>query len=117
VWSTGLVLLGEGARNERSVMDPELEWRRKPGGCCVPLPCDDKEAFRTIRFVTVSPTGVGDEVCVRSAAAAAAEDRLALDSRSRRKAFVAARDAFALGGALEACTWRLAIVHAHGKAT
>lgn len=100
--STGLLLAGDWSRNERSVMEPELEWRRKPGRW-VPLPCEETEAFRTIRFVTVSPTGVGVGVWVRRAAAAAAEERAPLDSRSRRKAFVAAREADALGVLLEAC--------------
>ena len=89
-------------------MEPELEWRRRPGCCWVPLPCDETEAFRTIRFVTVSPTGVGVGVWVRSAAAAAALERAPLDSRSLRKAFVAAREADALGVLLEACVYILA---------
>jgi hypothetical protein len=46
----------------------------------------------------VSPTGVGDVVCVRRAAAAAADEREALESRLLTKAFVAAREADALGG-------------------
>jgi len=46
----------------------------------------------------VSPTGVGLVACVRRAAAAAADEREALESRLRMKAFVAAREAEALGG-------------------
>lgn len=101
---------GDGARNERSVMDPELECRRRAGRCWLPLPCDDMEALRTIRFVTVSATGVGVVVWVRRAAAAAAEDRAPLDSRSRRKAFVAASEAEADGGRFEDCMWASACV-------
>lgn len=101
--STGLFLLGDGARNERSVMDPELECRRSRPGCWLPLPCEDSELFRAMRFVMVSPTWVGGVACVRRAAAAAAEDREALDSRSRMKAFVAASEADWLAGVLEAC--------------
>jgi hypothetical protein len=103
--STGLLLLGDGARKERSVMEPELECRRRPGCCWLPLPCEDTELFRAIRFVTVSPTGVGAGVRVRSAAAAAALDSAPLDSRSRRKALVAAREADALTVLFEACRW------------
>lgn len=85
-------------------MEPELECRRKAGGCWLALPWEETEAFRTMRFVTVSPTGVGVAGWVRRAAAAAAEDSAPLDSRSRRKALVAAREAEALGTLLEA--WR-----------
>ena len=67
------------------------------------------EAFRTIRFVTVSPTGVGEVAWVRKAAAAAAEDRAPLDSRSRRKALVAASEADAEAGRFEACMGRLTV--------
>lgn len=63
------------------------------------LPLEETELRRTMRFVTVSPTGVGVVTWVRRAAAAAADERLPLDSRSLTKAFVAARDADALGGA------------------
>lgn len=84
-------------------MEPELECRRRSGRCRLALPCEESEAFRTIRFVTVSPTGVGVVEWVRRAAAAAAEDKAPLDSRSRMKAFVAAREADALGGARGAC--------------
>ena len=51
-----------------------------------------------MRFVMVSPTGVGGVKCVRRAAAAAAFERSPLDSRPFTKALVAARDADALGG-------------------
>lgn len=69
---------GDGFRKERSVMDPELDWRRRPCGRW--LPCDDVEPRRTMRFVTSSPTGVGLEVCERSAAAAAAFERFASEA-------------------------------------
>ena len=108
--STGLLRAGEGARKVRSVMEPELECRRKPGRAWLSLPWEEMEALRTIRFVTVSPTGVGDVACVRSAAAAAAEDKAPLDSRSRMKAFVAAREADAEGGLFGACICALAVV-------
>ena len=84
-------------------MEPELECRRSPGRCWLPLPCEDTEPLRTMRFVTVSPTGVGVVVWVRRAAAAAAEDRAPLDSRSRMKALVAASEAEAEGGRFEVC--------------
>jgi hypothetical protein len=84
-------------------MEPELGWRwRLPGRCCTaPLVLEDAELRRTMRFVTVSPTGVGVVTWVRSAAAAAALDRLGLDSRSLTNAFVAASEAEAdaFGGA------------------
>ena len=57
-----------------------------------------------MRFVTVSPTGVGVVTCVRRAAAAAAEERSPLDSAFLMKAFEAAREAEALvGGARWGC--------------
>lgn len=59
LWLMGLLLLGEGARKDRSVMEPELECLRRPGACALPLPCEDVEPRRTMRFVMVSPTGVG----------------------------------------------------------
>ena len=90
--------MGDGARKERSVIDPELECLRKPCACWLPLPCDEVEPRRTMRFVTVSPTGVGVVAWVRRAAAAAADERAPVDSRSRIKALVAAREAEALAG-------------------
>jgi hypothetical protein len=99
--SAGLPLPGDGARNERSVMDPELDCLRRPGapGCCLEkLPFDDSEPRRTMRFVTVLPTGVGVVACVRRAAAAAADERSPLDSAFLMKALEAASEADALGG-------------------
>lgn len=53
-WSMGLLRAGEGSRKVRSVMEPELEWRRNVGACCwLALPCDECEPLRAIRFVTV----------------------------------------------------------------
>ena len=55
------------------------------------MPFDDVEAcLLLIRFVRTGLTGVGDVVCVRKAAAAAADDRLALDGLLARKACAAA---------------------------
>lgn len=83
-------------------MEPELGWRRNgpggPGGGRL-LPLDDVDARRTMRLVTVSPTGVGVVTCVRKAAAAAALERPPLDSWFLWKALVAAREADALGAA------------------
>jgi hypothetical protein len=98
---TGL-WLGDGARNDRSAMEPELECRRSPGPCWLPLPADEVDPLRIIRFVTISPTRVGGAGCVRSAAAAAVEESEPLDWRSLMKAWLAAREAAALGGALGA---------------
>lgn len=74
----GLLRAGEGSRKVRSVMEPELEWRRRAGGCWPALPCDDSEPLRAIRFVTVWPTGVGAKGWVRRAAAAAEDESEAL---------------------------------------
>jgi hypothetical protein len=103
--SGGLFLPGDGLRNVRSVMDPELDCRCGPPGrdCIAPLPLEEAELRRTMRFVTVSPTGVGVVTWVRSAAAAAALGRFGLDSRSLTNAFEAARDADALGSARWGC--------------
>lgn len=97
-------LPGDGLRKVRSVIDPELDCRCKlPGRCFALLPLEEAELRRTMRLVTVSPTGVGVETWVRRAAAAAALDRLGLDSRSLTNAFVAAREADALAGARWGC--------------
>jgi len=58
--SAGLPLPGDGARNERSVMEAELDWRCKGTvGCLEKLALDECDPRRTMRLVTVSPTGVG----------------------------------------------------------
>ena len=90
---------GEGERNVRSVMDPPLFCRimpplpgppRIPPPITLPLPTDETDPRRTIRFVTRLPTGSGDVVFDRRAAAAAAEEREALDVELCRKACPAA---------------------------
>ena len=103
--SNDIVLLlgsdGEGCRNVRSVIEPLLLDLCRPGRAAPPLPAaplpfDDVEPLRAIRFVWIFPTGSGDVVCDRSAAAAEAaareEDDLAL--LRWRKAAVAATLAF-----------------------
>jgi hypothetical protein len=113
-------LPGDGLRKVRSVMEPELGWRwRLPGRCCAaPLVVeDDAELRRTMRFVTVSPTGVGVVTWVRSAAAAAALDRFGLDSRSLTNAFVAASEADALGGARWGCITGAVSIHGTAEAS
>ena len=63
------------------------------------LPLDDVEPCRCImRLVWTSLTGVGVVVWERSAAAAAAEERLAFEMRFARKACAAAVAAAAVGG-------------------
>jgi len=58
--SAGLALPGDGARNERSVIEAELDCRCKgPAGCLEELALDECEPRRTMRLVIVSPTGVG----------------------------------------------------------
>jgi hypothetical protein len=80
-------------------MDPELDCRRRGPGCCREvLPFDDNDPRRTMRLVTVSPTGVGVVTWVRRAAAAAADERSPLDSAFFMKALEAASEADALGG-------------------
>jgi hypothetical protein len=98
-------LPGDGLRKVRSVIDPELDCLcRTPGRCCAALlPLEEAELRRTMRFVTVSPTGVGVVTWVRRAAAAAALERFGLDSRSLTNALVAASEADALGGARWGC--------------
>ena len=96
--------IGEGVLKVLSVIDPELFCRcNPPGRCTIPpaLPSEEFEACRwTMRFVCSSPTGTGLVVYERSAAAAAALERLALEVRLARKAWTAAVDAAALGGVL-----------------
>ena len=72
---------------ERRSVPLTLAERRPPTG----LTCDWVEARRwTMRFVSTFPTGVGVGVELRSAAAAAAEDRLLVDGCDLRKAWLAA---------------------------
>lgn len=86
--------------NVRSVMEPLLFLRSIlprpiPPLITMPLPTDDCDPRRIMRFVCKFPTGSGDEVWDRSAAAAAAEDSEGLEALLRlRKAAVAAALAF-----------------------
>ena len=71
---------GEAARNVRSVIDPLLLDLCKPGRAMPPLvpfalPLDEVDPRLTMRFVCTLPTGSGDVVWERRAAAAAAEER------------------------------------------
>lgn len=93
--------MGEGSLKVRSAIDPELFCRSNPGRS-FRLPLEEADPRRcVIRFVCISPTGVGLVVCERSAAAAAAFDRLALEVRLARNACTAAVDAAALGAAFK----------------
>lgn len=95
--------IGDGSRNVRSVIDPELPLRSScdPGGPLVDpaaeLPTDDVDpALRSVRFVWTSATEVGVVGSDRKAAAAAADDKDAFDDRFFRKAWAAAVVAEAL---------------------
>jgi hypothetical protein len=99
-----LCLFGDGdvERNVRSAIEPELFCRRKSRPPPVravsdALPIEELDPLRTIRLVWISPTGVGAAGCVLRAAAAAADEREALDWRSLRKACVAAKAAEGVG--------------------
>jgi hypothetical protein len=90
---------GDGLLNVRSVIEPLLfvlcspprpVLPRVPG----PLPFDEADPRRTIRFVCILPTDSGEAVCERKAAAAAAEEREGVDPDVWRKAEVAAAVAF-----------------------
>ena len=93
---------GDWSLNVLSVIDPELPWRRRVPGPTVALPFDDTDAFRRIRFVCTSLTGVGLVVWVRSAAAAAADERATLEARFARKACAAAVAAAGVVGVFRA---------------
>lgn len=92
----GTGLPGEGSRNVRSVMDPELNLRSICGlsPLCDPfkeLPTDDVEPVRLrVRFVCTSATDVGVIGLALSAAAAAADESETFEERFFRKADVAA---------------------------
>jgi len=98
--AAGAPQAGDAARNERSVILPVLDWRRRL------LPADEAEPRRAMRFVTVAPTGVGGAGWLRRAAAAAAAESSVCDSRCWTKALAAASDAEALGGARCVCMAR-----------
>lgn len=100
---TGCDRAGEGSRNVRSVIDPELPLRSScdPGGPLVDpateLPTDDVDpALRSVLLVWTSATDVGVVGRDRNAAAAAAEDRDAFEERFFKKACAAAVVAEAL---------------------
>lgn len=89
---------GDGDLKVRSVIDPLLLFRCRPPlptPPLVPLPmtllltelCDPR---RTMRFVWMLPTGSGEVVCERSAAAAAAEEREVCELLRFKKAELAA---------------------------
>lgn len=82
----GCVRIGEGSRNVRSVIDPELPLRSScdPGGPLVDpateLPTDDVDpALRSVRLVWTSATEVGVVGRDRNAADAAAADKDAFE--------------------------------------
>lgn len=95
---------GDGDLNVRSVIDPALFCLdspplptppRAPLPMTLPLPTDDCDPRRAIRFVTRLPTGSGEVVWDRKAAAAAAEEREAFDDDfGRNEAAAAAVAAF-----------------------
>ena len=71
---------------------------------------DEIDPRRCVRFVCTSLTGVGEVVCVRKAAAAAAEERLAFELRLARNACAAAVAAAAVvGDFAAACSLSLII--------
>lgn len=81
------VRAGDESRNVLSVIDPELPCRWTPGRPPATLPFEDVEpCLCIIRLVCTSETGVGDAVSDRSAAAAAADERFALETRFARNA-------------------------------
>lgn len=89
---------GEGSRNVRSVIDPELFCRCIPGRAG-PLPLDVTDSrLCTIRLVCIEPTGSGDVVCERRAAAAAAAESCPLETLLARKAWAAAELAAEVAG-------------------
>ena len=99
-----ILRFGEGSLNDRSVIDPELFCRCNPPRTLgLALPLEDVDPRRCIRLVCISPTGVGVVVWERSAAAAAALERFALEVRLARKACAAAVDAAAVGVVLAGC--------------
>lgn len=88
---------GEGSRNVRSLIDEELPLRSSCGRDCpfddpvTELPIDDVEPLlRRVRLVCTSATLVGVVGLDRRAAAAAAEDRDALEAWFFKKACAAA---------------------------
>ena len=98
---------GEGDRKVRSDMDELLVcltmlFLGLPP-MIAPLPVEDWEPLLTMRLVWMDPIGSGEEVCERRAAAAAADDREAVDGDLLRKAALAAIAADELGGGPRGC--------------
>ena len=92
---------GEGWRNVLSVMDPELFCRCGQPGPTVALPLDAADSrLCIIRFVCIEPTGSGDVVCDRRAAAAAADESCPLETLLARNAWAAAVLAADVAGVL-----------------
>lgn len=91
-------LEGESPLKILSVIEPLLPLRRSVLGPPEALPIDDTDARRCVRLVWTSLTGVGEVTWVRSAAAAADEERLAFEARSARNACAAAVAAAAVVG-------------------
>lgn len=112
---------GDGDLKVRSVMDPPLFCRcspplpappREPPPITLPLPTDDTDPRRTMRFVTKLPTGSGDAVWERRAAAAAALDREALEREFCRKAPAAATVAAFMVALSRGCRTSVAVLGA-----
>jgi hypothetical protein len=112
-------LFGDGSRNVRSVIEPELALRSSwdPGGPRTDpeteLPIEEFElVLRIVLFVCTSATDVGVVGRARNAAAAAAADKEALDAWGLRKANAAAAcaEAFALGPWPKDCSSEVSVV-------
>lgn len=87
---------GEGERNVRSLMELWLSRLARPGWPGPPLPPfalfrDVTDPRRRVRFVCMFPTGSGEDVRERNAAAAAAEESDVLDLLVFMNAWLAAR--------------------------
>lgn len=90
---------GEGDLNVRSLMEPLLLFlcrpplpnpARAPLPTTLLLPIEVCEPLRTMRLVWTLPTGSGEVVCDRKAAAAAADERPVWDWDRAMKAWLAA---------------------------
>ena len=115
--AAGLCCVGDAARKVRSVMEPLLSVLLTPGRpatlppmSTLPLPCEDVDPRLTMRFVWRLPTGSGEVVWERRAAAAAAEESEALLRELDRlntelAAIVAAEDVFRSTGCFWSVFW------------
>lgn len=81
-----------------------------------PLPVEDWEPLLTMRLVWMDPIGSGEEVWERRAAAAAADDREAVDGDLLRKAALAAIAAEELGGGPRGCGCMIVVSTCHDGA-